>query len=211
MQLSVKAGKAQKVHIYIDGEYKMTVDGTFWYSEKWHKLNSIDSEELAELENSVNSRRAFLSGMNLISRRAHSKKEIIIKLSQKFPYEAAVFAADKLEELNLINDKNFAVLYAEELFEKKKYSPRRIENELKLKGIDSETACETVKSLDKDDFNRIILLLNSKFSGKLYDEKNITRTVNSLMRMGYSYYDIKKALKEVKDSDDLKGTGSYYE
>ncbi len=212
MELSVKPGKAQKIHIYIDGEYRMTVDSNFWYSEKWHKLNSVDEEELAELESSVNSRRAFLNGMNLLSRRAHSKKEIVIKLSQKYPKEAAQSAADKLEELMLIDDGKFAQLYAEELYERKKYSPKRIENELKLKGISSEIANETVKSLDKDDFNRIILLLNSKYRNKLSDEKNIKRTINALMRMGYSYSDIRKALKEVADTDnDLKGYGNYYE
>lgn len=212
MELSVKPGKAQKIHIYIDGEYRMTIDSNFWYSEKWHKLSSVDEEELAELESSVNSRRAFLNGMNLLSRRAHSKKEIVIKLSQKYPKEAAQSAADKLEELRLINDEKFAQLYAEELYERKKYSPKRIENELKLKGISSEIASETVKSLDKDDFNRIILLLNSKYRNKLSDEKNIKRTVNALMRMGYSYSDIRKALEEVADTDnDLKGYGNYYE
>ena len=212
MELSVKTGKAQKIHIYIDGEYRMTVDSNFWYSEKWHKLSSVDAEELAELESSVNSRRAFLNGMNLLSRRAHSKKEIVIKLSQKYPKEAAQSAADKLEELRLIDDEKFAQLYAEELYERKKYSPKRIENELKLKGISSEIASETVKSLDKDDFNRIILLLNSKYRNKLSDEKNIKRTINALMRMGYSYSDIRKALEEVADTDnDLKGYGNYYE
>ena len=200
MELSVKTGRAQKIHIYIDGEYKMTVDSNFWYSEKWHNFNSIDEEELAELESSVNSRRAFLNGMSLLSRRAHSKKEIITKLLQKY------------EELRLIDDKAFAELYAQELYERKKYSPKRIEQELKQKGITSEIASETVKSLDKDDFNRIILLLNSKYRNKLSDEKNIKRTINGLMRMGYSYSDIKKALNEVADTDnDLKGNGNYYE
>jgi len=212
MELSVKSGKAQKIHIYIDGEYRMTVDSNFWYSEKWHKLNSVDEEELAELESAVNSRRAFLNGMNLLSRRAHSKKEIVIKLSQKYPKYAAEYAADKLEELRLIDDVKFAELYAQELYERKKFSPKRIENELKLKGISSEIASETVKSLDKDDFNRIILLLNSKYRNKLSDEKNIKRTINALLRMGYSYSDIKKALDEVADADnDLKGNGNYYE
>lgn len=212
MELSVKTGRAQKIHIYIDGEYKMTVDSNFWYSEKWHNFNRIDEEELAELECSVNSRRAFLNGMSLLSRRAHSKKEIITKLSQKYPKEAAQSAADRLEELRLIDDKAFAELYAQELYERKKYSPKRIEQELKQKGITSEIAFETVKSLDKDDFNRIILLLNSKYRNKLSDEKNIKRTINGLMRMGYSYSDIKKALNEVEDTDnDLKGNGNYYE
>ena len=162
MELSVKTGRAQKIHIYIDGEYKMTVDSNFWYSEKWHNFNRIDEEELAELECSVNSRRAFLNGMSLLSRRAHSKKEIITKLSQKYPKEAAQSAADRLEELRLIDDKAFAELYAQELYERKKYSPKRIEQELKQKGITSEIASEKTKTDKKRHFAEKRMLLNQK-------------------------------------------------
>ena len=53
-------------------------------------------------------------------------------------------------------------------------------------------------SLDKEEYNRIILLLNTKYKSKLSDEKNINRTINALLRMGYSYSDIRKALGQVQ-------------
>lgn len=208
MKLSVKPGKSDKIHIYIDGEYRMTCDGNFWFSEKWHKLKEINDEELTELESAVSSRRAFLSGMNLLSRRAHSKKELIIKLSQKFDKNAAEAAVNKLEELMLIDDEKFAEQYAEELYRRKHFAPKRIENELRLKGIDADTAREAVKKLDNDDFNRIILLLNSKYKTKLSTEKGVKQAVNGLMRMGYSYGDIRKALEQVgseTEDDDFDG------
>lgn len=208
MILSIKPGKSDKVHIYIDGEYRMTCDGNFWFSEKWHKLKEINDEELTELEGAVSSRRAFLSGMNLLGRRAHSKKELLIKLSQKFDRNAAENAVAKLEELMLIDDEKFARYYAEELFERKHFAPKRIENELRLKGIDSETARNAVESLDKEDNNRIILLLNSKYKTKLSTEKGVRQAINGLMRMGYAYGDIKKALDEVgcdSEGEDFDG------
>ncbi len=197
MILSVKAGKADKVHIYIDGEYRMTCDSSFWYSEKWHNLKDINEQELTELEAAVSSRRAFLTGANLLSRRLHSKKELYLKLLQKYPKEAAQSACDRLEELLMLDDEDFALRYAKELYERKKYAPRRIEQELKLKGISSEIAQNAVAALDKEDYNRIILLLNTKYQTNLTTEKGIKRTVNALLRMGYSYSDIKKALDEV--------------
>lgn len=208
MKLSIKSGKAEKIHIYIDGEYRMTCDGNFWFSEKWHKLKEINDEELTELEGAVNSRRAFLSGMNLLGRRAHSKKELLIKLGQKFDRNAAENAVKKLEELMLIDDEKFAAQYAGELFERKHYAPKRIENELRLKGIDSETARNAVQSLDKDNNNRIIVLLNSKFKSKLSTEKGVRQAINGLMRMGYSYSDIKNALEEIDcdtEGEDFDG------
>ena len=208
MKLSVKPSKAEKIHIYIDDEYRFTCDSNYWYSEKWHKLKEIDEQELIELENSVNSRRAFLKGVSLLNRRAHSKKELMLKLSQSFPSQAAKQAVERLEELLLIDDEKFAYNYAEELFRRKKLAPKRIEMELKAKGIDSETTRKAANSLDKDDFNRIILLLNSKYANKLSDEKAVNRTVNALIRMGYDYYDIKKAISCVKNNSDCE---EYYE
>ncbi len=208
MKINVKNGKAGKVHIYIDGEYRMTVDGTFWYSEKWHSMEEIDAEELAALENAVNSRRAFLSGMNLLSRRAHGKKELINKLASRHPREAAENAVQKLEELGLIDDEKFAEELADELLRRKKFAPKRIEAELVMKGIDRQIARDAVNSLDKDDFNRIILLLNSKYKNYLSDEKGIRRAQNGLLRMGYGCSDIKKAVKEVTRRADVE---DYYE
>lgn len=60
MKLSFKDGRQGKIHIYVDDVYTLTVDDTFWFSEKWHKVNEINDEELADLTLSVNSRRAFL-------------------------------------------------------------------------------------------------------------------------------------------------------
>ena len=208
MKLSVKPGKADKIHIYIDGEYRFTCDSDYWYSEKWRKFNEIDEQELIELENSVNSRRAFLKGVSLLNRRPHSKKELILKLSQAYPRSAAEQAADRLEELLLIDDEKFAQSYAQELYRRKNFAPKRIETELKVRGIDSEIAKNAVNSLDKDDLNRIILLLNSKYANKLSDEKAVNRTINALIRMDYDYYDIKKAIALVKKDIDSE---EYYE
>lgn len=208
MKLSVKPGKADKIHIYIDGEYRLTCDSDYWYSEKWRKLKEIDEQELIELENSVNSRRAFLKGAGLLNRRAYSEKELVLRLSRDFPRQAAEQAVGRLSELMLIDDEKFAQSYAEELYTRKKFAPKRIEMELKAKGVDSETAKKAVNSLDKDNYNRIILLLNSKYANKLSDEKSLNRTVNALIRMGYDYGDIKKALSCVKNDTDSE---DYYE
>ena len=80
MKLSFKDGRQGKIHIYVDDVYTLTVDDTFWFSEKWHKVNEINDEELADLTLSVNSRRAFLKGAELLSRRAHGKAELVRSL-----------------------------------------------------------------------------------------------------------------------------------
>ena len=112
MKLSVKNGNRGKVHIYIDDEYRYTVDGEYWYSEKWHKLKEIDEEELTALNDAVGFRRAFNTGMNLLSYRAHGKKELVNKLvAKKHDRASAEKAVERLEELKLINDLDYAEIY----------------------------------------------------------------------------------------------------
>ena len=44
MKLTVKEGKANKIHIYVDDEYRATVDSDYWYSEKYRNLKEINEE-----------------------------------------------------------------------------------------------------------------------------------------------------------------------
>lgn len=197
MKLSFKPGKNGKIHIYIDDEYKMTADDTFWFSEQWHNLKEINDEELAELESSVSSRRAFLSGADMLTRRMHGKEELYRKLYRKYSKEAARAAVEKLESLSLLDDENYANMLASDLYTYKKYGLSRVRQELLRRGIDRDIADEAVKRLDKDDINRIILLLQTKYQNKLNDRNDIEKVKASLMRLGYSYSDIRAALAEI--------------
>lgn len=196
MKLSTQAGRQNKIHIYIDGEYRLTVDDVFWFSERWHNLEEIDGEELAALEEAVSSRRAFNSALDLLSLRAHGKQELYRKLLRKHSPAAAAAAVEKTEEAGLLNDTDYAERFAEELYSRKHYGERRIVSELTARGIDREIAENAVKMLDKDDENRIIKLLQTKYRCAFADEKGRRRAVNGLMRMGYDYAAIRKALEE---------------
>ena len=44
MILSVKQGNGNKIHIYVDDEYRATVDSDYWYSEKYAVHNSYVCE-----------------------------------------------------------------------------------------------------------------------------------------------------------------------
>lgn len=202
MKLTVQPGRQNKIHIHIDGEYRLTVDAAFWYSERWHNMTEIDGEELAALEEAVGSRRAFNSALDLLSMRAHGKKELYRKLLRKHSPEAAAYAVEKAEEAGFLNDDDFAEHFAEELYTRKHYGARRIVTELTGRGIAREIAENAVKMLDKDDENRIIKLLQTKYRCAFADEKGRRRAVNGLLRMGYDYSAIRRALEEFQSETE---------
>ncbi len=203
MILSVKQGNANKIHIFIDDEYRATVDSDYWYSEKYRNLKEITQEELTELLDAVSFRRAYNKGLDFLSRRAYGTKELIKKLCEKgHEKEAAEKACERLTELGLLNDEEFARILANELFERKNYSIKRIKQELIFRGIDREIAENTANCLDNNPETRIILIVKKKYINKIGDEKGRKRTIDALLRLGYSYSDIKNALNAINDFDE---------
>ena len=200
MKLSIKEGKANKIHIYVDDEYRATVDSDYWYSEKYSNYKEINEEELTELLDAVSFRRAYNKGLDLLSRRPHGTKELVKKLCEKgHEKESAEKACDRLLELGLLNDEEFARLLANELYERKGYGIKRIKQELVFRGIEREIAENAIESLDIDTQTRIILVIKKKYLNKINDEKGIKRAVDGLMRLGYSYSDIKNALNSISE------------
>ncbi len=203
MKLSIKEGKANKIHIFVDGEYRATVDSDYWYSEKYRNYKEINEEELTELLNAVSFRRAYNKGLDLLSRRPYGTKELIKKLCEKgYEKESARKACDRLLELGLLNDEEFGRILANELYERKGYGVKRIKQELIFRGLDREIAENAIESLDINAQTRIILLIKKKYLNKINDEKGKKRAIDGLLRLGYSYSDIKSALNSIEEFNE---------
>ena len=201
-RLSVKNGRNNKIHIFLNDEYSLTVDSTYWFSSGWCVKKEIDEDELLELKEEIENRRAFNSALDLLSIRSHSKKELVMKLRRKYSQDSAELAAEKAAGLGLLDDESFAEMYARELFERKKYGVSRIKNELRLKGISNQIIESTLSSLDIDAKESIISLIERKYARKLGDEKGRKNIIASLQRLGYSYSDIMSALHEVSECNE---------
>ena len=194
MKLTYKKGKGDKIHIYINGEYALTVDELYFASLYLKDGQEIDDEEFAALESAVNIRRAYNCAVSLLSRRDHSKKELLTKLREKGFSAGAVQALEKLEQGGYIDDERFCRLSASELVRLKGYGKRRVEQELYRKGIDRDVINNVLDEItfDSDALSDII---KRKYLDKMSDEKGRQRAFNALIRLGYSYGEIRDALK----------------
>ena len=205
MKITAKGGRKDKIHIYIDGEYRLTVDEIFWFSCGYISGDEIDEEELTAFEEAAGSRRAFNSALNSLDYRDHSEKEIRAKLIRKHGAEYVDEAVEKLIELDLINDRRYAENYARELFEHKKFGKIRIKSELIAKGIASDIASEAVNSLfedeEPDNIQRIVDIIEKKYYNRMNDEVGRKKVFSALQRMGYTFSDIREAMSEFSDDE----------
>ena len=201
MKVTYSSGKNNKIHISTDGEYRFTVDADFWFSLCIYQGSELSEEEVAELKEKIGVRRAFNKGMDFISRRSHSKKELIEKISKTNEKKYAIIACDLLEERGYISDESFAEQYFDYLKRIKHFGKNRIKLELSKKGIDKLI----IQNLFENDYSEpeeeIKALLQTKFSGKLSDEKSKKRTINSLLRMGYGFNEIRSAISEYESQE----------
>ena len=196
MIIKSKAGNGNKIHVYIDDQYTLTVYDDYWHQNGFRDGEEITEEELASLKEEAGFRLAYEKGLDYLTRRAYAKKELHFKLKQKYGDSAAERAVERLLYFGYLNDEEFAIAYSDYLYNVKKFDLKRISMELKLKGIDREIAENVLKSLDNEPIQRIIEMLSKKYSNGFKDEKSKHRFVNKLQRMGYSYRDINSAFSE---------------
>lgn len=199
MKLTIRPGKKDKIHILIDGVYQTTVDALYWGTCGYKDGDRLSAEEAEAFLQQANARRAFNKAAGLLSYQDRTRKQLIDRLKEDYGEQAAGTAVDRLEELHLVDDERYAENYAAELLRRKKMAPSRIRQELQRRGIDRETAEFTVQALDFDAETCIIELLQTKFRGKYTDEKGLRRTVAALQRLGYSYSDIRSALRTLEE------------
>ena len=180
--------------VYIDGEYFMHLDTQTLILKGVKIGDEISQSDLDLLVKESQERRAREKALYLIEYRDHSKKELIDKIKRTSSEEAAHKAADKMEELGLVNDEEFAKRYARELLYRKHFSKDRATYQLQLKGIDKDKIEEILNEIEIDPVDQICSIIKNKYLRKLSDEKNKRRTIAALQRLGYKWQDIKSAL-----------------
>ena len=193
---AVEPRRKQMCALFIDGEYVMNLDAQTLIENRFDVGREIDDDELKEIIEKSSERRAKEKALWLISYRSHSKKELFDKLKRSFDEASAQKAVDRMEELGLINDEEFAKLYARKLVNGKKMSVKAAEYELYRKGIDKITAEQVLSELEYDPQTQIIEFITKKYKN-IQDEKIKRRAVAALQRKGYSWEEIKQAIESL--------------
>ena len=202
MKITYKKGKGDKIHVSVDGEYAFTVDETFFHSLCLNEKREYSAEELNEITEKAGERRAYNYAVSLLSRRDHSVKEITDKLTQKGYGQYASHVAEKLAEQGYLSDERFAEMYVRELLNLKNYGKKRIRQELIRKGISRDIIENVISEAEFSD-GRLRELIERKYMRYLDTEKGAQKTINALLRLGYSYGEIRDALKEIAENEEF--------
>lgn len=181
--------------LFIDGEFAMNLDTQALLENRFDVGRDISDEDLKEMIELSNERRAKEKALWLISYRSHSKKELKDKIRRTCDDSSAEKAVERMEELGLVNDEEYARQFARKLLLQKKMARRAAMLEMSRKGIDKETAEAALDEVDVDHRENIRYIIEKKYRD-IGDEKIKRRAVAALQRLGYGWDDIRAVLNE---------------
>lgn len=187
--------------LFLDGEFAVNIDTETLLQSGFKAGQELDDEQLHELIQSGEARRAREKALYLLEHRNHSQKELAEKIARTTSREAAEAAAARMAEIGLVDDEAYARSLAAELLGRKGFSVPRALQELLRKGIDRELAEEILEECAPDPVEKIKELIRKKYRMDADDEKLRRRSIAGLQRLGYHWDDIRTAMNQLEDEE----------
>ena len=188
--------------LFLDGEAAVKIDTEIFVRSGLKPGDELTDDELHRLIEASDTRRAQEKALYLLEYRSHSKKELAEKIARTAASkEAAQAAADRMEELGLVDDEAYARELARVLFTRKRYGKMRVKQELRQKGIANELIEELLSEYGNEDeaLENLQEILARKYPDWREDERTRRRAFAGLQRLGYSYELIRRAMAAPED------------
>lgn len=165
----------------------------------------LDEERLGELLYASELCLAKEYALRILSARACTRKRLTERLCERFDPDIAEEAAQLMEDAGVLDDAGLAFMLAADMLRLKSYGDMRVIQELRRKGISADGAGEALDRAYEEfadeipcEEERIAEILRRR-APDLDDERQKRRTIDSLIRLGYDYSDIKRALHSFEE------------
>lgn len=165
-----------------------------------------DRDTLRKIVYAFNFRRAYQRALYLLDYRDYTYSEMFGKLVENYKSEPLCTAVMKrLTEHGFIDDVRYAERMARKLVEIKRFGYRRCRRELMQKGISQFIAEDALAPYGEAFEENLAELLKTKHSRYLTDRedrKSIEKVKSALVRYGYDFTEINRAVKEYFECAD---------
>ena len=196
---------AHRVRIRLDDGSEFHLSESLYHGKPLEVEAEVDPAELSQWILLHQYPSALNKAVSMLSLRPHSKAEISRKLVRSgFSEETIELVLFKLEKNKLLDDTEFALKWTQFRSEKR-YGPRRIIQELKLKGVSGEDILSSMQAVDENNMlNEAIHLAEKKYrqekNNKSHRELHL-KIMNFIVRRGYSWELARKAADAVLDKN----------
>ena len=197
----------KRVNISIDDEFAFGLYRELLADHGIYKGQILTIEQQQSLIDADNLIRAKFVILDYLSYQQRTESEVREKLRSKdFSDNVIEQVIERFKELNYINDVDYAQLFATTRLKSKGYGPRRIQNDLRKKGIDRKIISETIEELkEKEDPFEAAKLQGEKRWQRLQKEpdkrKRIKKLNDFLLRRGFDFDTINAVIRELQQND----------
>jgi regulatory protein len=199
-----KNKQKRRYHVHLSNDHSFSIHEDLLVKYQLSKNLVIDLPFIEEIIHSDEQHRAYLKAILLLGIRTYTVKEISDKLKQKgFESSTILKTIDKLQQLNYLNDEEYAQQWAEQQVRKHQGS-HRIRYDLKQKGLSPLLIQEVLqRSSPEIELQAAIEIGHKKwktFEGSSYQKK--AKLMAFLHRRGYTKEIIETSLKTIPLVDD---------
>lgn len=187
-----------RVSVYIDGRFAFGITEVDRLYYKLEKGKEITKEKYDEILNENIYTKAKDKAARFLGYRMRSTKELRDKLREEFDSEVTEKVIELFTGYGYLNDLEFAIAFAKDCINIKKWGKVRIKQELRLKGISDENIAIALESTEDKEktYENIRRFLDRRIKNTPIDLKEKQKHFNFLMRRGFDTEDIKNILKE---------------
>lgn len=163
----------------------------------------LTDRQLDALRSAAGQMSAKMRAVRIVSASSVSKRDLQERLVHKGESEEqAAQAVAWMEEMNLLDDRQTAEQVVSRCI-RSGYGKARAKQALYEKKIPKEYWDEVLEGYP-DQQEKIMEFLNSRLRGS-WDQRELKRTIDALVRRGHSYSDIQRCLRQLSlDTDDLR-------
>ncbi len=196
-------GKGVKIHLHVDGRYLLTIHEEVWMKNGLKKGQQLTDELLDKLSEESQERFAKERAMRLLSARSYTGRQLFDKLTEEAEPEVAQQVVERMEQLGLVDDLDYARRYARDCTNLRQFGANRTRQELRRRGVDPEVIDQVLEEQEQNPVEAIIRWIERKYCRDLEDPtgKGKNRAVQGLLRRGYSYDEIFAAIREFQERE----------
>lgn len=189
-----KAGKEDEFAIFVDDILKIFLTGQSVLDNGLAVGQEITDSKVKELNELANFDQLYLKALKYLSLRIRSEGELRQYLKRKgASSDQQKKIIQKLKNLDLINDEQFARAFIHDKLNVTPTSMRKISYELKKKYIAEDIIENSLKNEQISDEESLIKLIKIKRRQSKYQDD--LKLMQYLVRNGFNYGDVKHAMK----------------
>lgn len=182
---------AERMNVFADGRFLLGADATVVFHLGLQVGQELTAEQLTQLRQEEAVQQAVERAYNFLSYRPRSREEVRRYLKRKeTPSEITDAVLERLETLDLINDRSFTSFWKETREQFNPRGARALKSELRMKGVEREVVDELV---DEEHDEDLALKAGRKKALSLLHGPEMdfatfrTRLSSFLQRRGFSY------------------------